>query len=55
MSDKLEVSRFHDMSHAATTFVAFMGILRHADIRETLIYAPYSLDEGRTAMAKLDD
>ena len=31
-----------------------MGILRHADIRETLIYAPYSLDEGRAAMGKLD-
>lgn len=31
-----------------------MGILRHADIRETLIYAPYSFDEGRAAMGKLD-
>ena len=32
-----------------------MGILRHADIRETLIYAPYSLQEGRSAINKLDD
>jgi hypothetical protein len=32
-----------------------MGILRHADIRETLIYAPYSLQEGRSAINKLDE
>ncbi len=31
-----------------------MGIMRHADIRETLIYAPYSLTEGRMAMGVLD-
>ena len=32
-----------------------MGILRHADIRETLIYAPYSLEEGRAAISRLDE
>ncbi len=32
-----------------------MGILRHADIRETLIYAPYSLEEGHAAMKSLDE
>jgi len=32
-----------------------MGILRHADIRETLIYAPYSLDEAPAAMNCLDE
>jgi integrase len=32
-----------------------MGILRHADIRETLIYAPYSLEEGRSAIRRLDE
>ena len=32
-----------------------MGILRHADIRETQIYAPYELEEGKKAILKLDD
>ena len=32
-----------------------MGALRHADIRETLIYALFSPDEGRAAMVNLDD
>ena len=31
------------------------GILRHADIKETLVCAPYSLDEGRAAIARLDE
>jgi hypothetical protein len=31
-----------------------MGILRHADIRETLIYAPYQIEEGKKAAALLD-
>ena len=32
-----------------------MGIMRHADIRETLIYAPYDLAEGQKAILALDD
>jgi integrase len=56
--------RIHDLRHTlgfrlrrdkGVALETIMGILRHADIRETLIYAPYSLDEGRTAMAKLDE
>jgi len=31
-----------------------MGILRHADIRETLIYAPYEPDEGKKAIKCVD-
>ena len=31
-----------------------MVILRHADIRETPIYAPYSFEAGRAAIARLD-
>ena len=31
-----------------------MGILRHADIREALIYAPYNPEEGRSAISRLD-
>ena len=56
--------RIHDLRHTlgfrlrrdkGVALETIMGILRHADIRETLIYAPYSLDEGRAAMAKLDE
>jgi len=48
--------RIHDLRHTlgrrlrkdlGVPLETIMGILRHADIRETLIYAPYSLDEGR--------
>ena len=55
--------RIHDLRHTlgrrlrkdlGVPLETIMGILRHADIRETLIYAPYSLDEGRAAMGKLD-
>lgn len=55
--------RIHDLRHAlgrrlrqdlGVPLDSIMGILRHADIRETLIYAPYSLEEGRAAMGKLD-
>jgi integrase len=55
--------RIHDLRHTlafrlrrdkGVSLEAIMGILRHADIRETLIYAPYSLEEGRTAIARLD-
>ena len=56
--------RIHDLRHTLgrrlrqdkkVPLETIMGILRHADIRETLIYAPYSLDEGRAAMSCLDD
>ena len=56
--------RIHDLRHTlgrrlrkdlGVPLETIMGILRHADIRETLIYAPYSLDEGRAAMGKLDE
>jgi site-specific recombinase XerD len=33
---------------------AIMGMMRHADIRETLIYAPYNEEEGRDGVRKLD-
>lgn len=56
--------RIHDLRHTlafrlrrdkGVALETIMGILRHADIRETLIYAPYSLEEGRSAIGKLDD
>ena len=56
--------RVHDLRHTlairlrrdkGVALETIMGILRHADIRETLIYAPYSLQEGRSAINKLDD
>ena len=56
--------RIHDLRHTLAVRLrkdkkvpleTIMGILRHADIRETLIYAPYSLDEGRAAMSCLDE
>ena len=31
-----------------------MGLMRHADIRETHIYAPYDISEGQAAVAVLD-
>ena len=55
--------RIHDLRHTlafrlrrdhGVPLETIMGILRHADIRETLIYAPYSLEEGRSAMGRLD-
>lgn len=56
--------RVHDLRHTlairlrrdkGVALETIMGILRHADIRETLIYAPYSLQEGRSAINKLDE
>jgi len=55
--------RIHDLRHTlgrrlrkdlGVPLETIMGILRHADIRETMIYAPYSLEEGQSAMTKLD-
>ena len=55
--------RVHDLRHTlairlrrdnGVPLETIMGILRHSDMQETLIYAPYSLEEGRTAMSKLD-
>jgi integrase len=55
--------RIHDLRHTlairlrrdkGVALETIMGILRHADIKETLIYAPYSLDEGRAAISRLD-
>ena len=53
--------RFHDLRHsfagllrrARVPLETIMGLMRHQDIRETLIYAPYQPDEGRTAVARL--
>ena len=56
--------RIHDLRHTlairlrrdkGVALEAIMGILRYADIRETLIYAPYSLEEGRAAISRLDE
>lgn len=54
--------RIHDLRHTcAATLRArgvpletIMGILRHSDIQETLIYAPYHDDEGSKAIQVLD-
>jgi integrase len=54
--------RVHDLRHTCAVWLrrqgvpleTIMGILRHADIRETQIYAPYSLEEGRQAILRLD-
>lgn len=55
--------RVHDLRHTrairlrrdnGVPLETIMGILRHSDMQETLIYAPYSLEEGRSAMCKLD-
>ena len=55
--------RIHDLRHTTavrlrgkgTPLETIMGIMRHADIRETLIYAPYDLTEGQKAILALDD
>lgn len=56
--------RIHDLRHTLgrrlhkeldVPLETIIGILRHADIRATLIYAPYSLDEGRAAIRRLDN
>ena len=54
--------RLHDLRHTfavrlrqrGTPLEVIMGLMRHSDIRETLIYAPYNLDEGRKAIQVLD-
>ncbi len=54
--------RIHDMRHtlavrlrqAGVRLETIMGVMRHADIRETMIYAPYSLNEGHDAMRLMD-
>ncbi|MEI6167116.1 MAG: hypothetical protein WCS52_07970 [bacterium] len=30
------------------------GLMRHSDIKQTLIYAPYDMSEGRQAIALLE-
>ena len=55
--------RIHDLRHTCAATLrrkgapleTIMGIMRHADIRETLIYAPYSVEEGRRAIRLLDE
>jgi integrase len=54
--------RVHDLRHTfgsrlrekGATLEAIMGILRHANIEETQIYAPYQIDEGKKAVRLLD-
>ncbi|MBT5604631.1 MAG: tyrosine-type recombinase/integrase [Lentisphaerae bacterium] len=54
--------RVHDLRHTCAVWLrkqgvaleTIMGILRHADIRETQIYAPYHLEEGKKAILRLD-
>ena len=55
--------RLHDLRHTCAMALrrkkvpleTIMGILRHANIEETLIYAPYIDEEGAAAIIKLDD
>ncbi len=55
-------TRVHDLRHTCAAQLrrngvpleTIMGILRHASIEETLIYAPYDEEEGRKAIRKLD-
>jgi len=55
--------RIHDLRHTCAATLrrmgvpleTIMGILRHANIRETLVYAPYSAEEGKRAIRLLDD
>lgn len=54
--------RVHDLRHTlairlrekGVSLETIMGILRHANIEETLIYAPYQIEEGKNAMRLLD-
>ena len=55
--------RIHDLRHTlgkrlrkdlGVPLETIMGILRHADIRETQIYAPNSPEDGQSAMSTLD-
>ena len=55
--------RIHDLRHtlafrlrrSGVHLETIMGIMRHADIKETLIYAPYNVGKGRLAMKSLDE
>lgn len=55
--------RVHDLRHTCAfrlrqkgvPLETIMGILRHADIRETLVYAPYAVEEGKRAIMRLDE
>lgn len=55
--------RIHDLRHtlafrlrrAGVHLETIMGVMRHSDIKETLIYAPYNISEGRQAMQTLDE
>jgi integrase len=55
--------RTHDLRHTTgrrlrerdVPLETIMGILRHSDIRETLVYAPYDLTKGEEAIMALDD
>ena len=55
--------RLHDLRHTFAVRLrergcpleTIMGIMRHADIKETLIYAPYNLKEGAKMITLLDD
>ena len=55
--------RIHDLWHtlafrlrrSGVHLETIMGIMRHADIKETLIYAPYNVSEGQRAMKTLDE
>lgn len=54
--------RLHDTRHSRAVYLrqkgvpleTIMGMLRHAHISETAVYAPYSLQEGKEAVAKFD-
>jgi site-specific recombinase XerD len=54
--------RIHDLRHsfAATLrrlgvpLEVIMGLMRHSDLSETLIYAPYEISEGRKAVQVLN-
>lgn len=55
--------RLHDLRHTFAVRLRRKGVrlevlkdlMRHADISQTLIYAPYDLTEGQQAIALLDD
>ena len=54
--------RLHDLRHTfavrlrenGVPLETIMGVMRHADIKETLIYAPYDIKEGKEMIKVLD-
>ena len=54
--------RIHDLRHTCAATLrrrgvpleTIMGVLRHANIQETLVYAPYQRNEGQKAILVLD-